>query len=942
MRQLESSANSVTRTVGNTMKNVALAGTAATTVVGVATAAAITSSARAAGNVEQQLANTAAVLQKSMEEVAPLKNLIGELAINPDLRVNAVQAGEAINMLARNGLDMTEILSGAAEATVLLANATNDNFATAADVATDAMSQFGIEAENMMDAVNGIVSVTNNSKLDIDDYRLAIGQAGAIADATGVSFEDFNATLAATASAMNSGSDAGTSFRSFLQSLTPGTNPAVEAMERLGLASVNVEKMAEAMREAEVEFSAFGGLHENLSALREELGLTEDQFNTFALDSGILQTAFFDASGQMKSMAEIAGALTTAMAGLSEQQRTTALETIFGPDGGRTAVALARMTREEFEELQATLSQTDAMESAAVRMDTFNGALDVLGGTIEAIKIGVGQEFLPLFTQMTNSTSRFLTTVAPRIQTFASDFVSSITDQEGVNIAELITFDLDDSISSNFKIGDIFKFEKLTFNELVDGSQTNINLGEIFSFTKLEFADVIETSSVFSLGELFQFERIAFGDLVETNIAFDSGNFTYSKIAAEDYLETNVNILGLFDSTSRVSADEIFEKTTYAKLFTSESTISQDQLFGTKKWSLGDFFSFERKFSPDEVIDRIQIGDFIDIEGGLFGQGGLAKVKFGDFFDVDFSQDFKSSFTDSQLTFGELFDADLGLNFKEGLTSLKLGFGDIFDTETTINLKESLFISKFSFGDIVDLEFDFANFKINKMSFSDILDFSSIPSFSDLFSLNQQQSDLSQLGPIGGRPPEEFRIPEIPPVEVEDVPEPGWDWMAIPSPSWPWEAIPSPAWNWEPVPSPGWDWPSIPEPGWLSKLRGPTGGGGGGTAAAQALGGDVRRSGVYRFNEFGQEAVLHRGQLSFPEGDYAYLPQGSRVITNRELRSADPIDYSPSRQNAQPAMALAGTGNQQALHFHFNAPIYGVNDLENTIRGMMNKARMRR
>src|SRR5690606_28522878 len=131
--------------------------------------------------------------------------------------VNATQAAEAIELLARNGLTMEQILGGAAESTVALANATGAEFGTAADVATDVMALFGIEAQNMSQAIDAITGVTTNSKFTIDDFALGLAQAGGVAAGYGVQLDDLSTVLAATSSAFASGGDAGTSYKTFLQ-----------------------------------------------------------------------------------------------------------------------------------------------------------------------------------------------------------------------------------------------------------------------------------------------------------------------------------------------------------------------------------------------------------------------------------------------------------------------------------------------------------------------------------------------------------------------------------------------------------------------------------------------------------------------------------------------------------------------------------------------------
>jgi len=330
----------------------AVAAGAATGGIALATAAIggmAISGVKAAADLEQQVADIRSVFSGAKPDIEDVKNLILELGINPNLKVTGQEAAAVLEMLARNGLTWTEIMGGAAEASITLANATGADFGTAANIATDAMAIFGIEAENMTKAVDGITSVTVNSKFSINDYALALAQGGGVAQTVGVSFDDFNASIAAISPLFASGSDAGTSFKTFLQRLIPQSDSAAAAMHNLGI-------------------------------------ITEDGSNQF-----------FDANGNMKSMAEIAGILQQATAGLSDEQKNNALSTIFGADAMRAAAGMASFSETEFANLQATMADTSAAESVALRMDTLKGTMEILSGVMEAMRTKIGDALLPAF-----------------------------------------------------------------------------------------------------------------------------------------------------------------------------------------------------------------------------------------------------------------------------------------------------------------------------------------------------------------------------------------------------------------------------------------------------------------------------------------------------------------------------------------------------------------
>jgi TP901 family phage tail tape measure protein len=320
-----------------------------------------------AAALEAQMDTVAALLGATAEEAEKLRQATIDLALDPNLKVSATEAAQAIEMLAQNGLTVEEILGGAARATVLLANATGADFTIAARIATDAMALWGMEASDLEQVANGVTAVLVQSKMEVTDYALALAQAGGVASAAGVSFEDFNATLVAIAPYFASGSDAGTSYKTMLQRLIPTTNSAKDAMAALGL-------------------------------------ITEDGGN-----------AFFDSQGNMRDMAEVAGILNGALGGLSEQQRLQALSTIFGTDAMRAAVAMSQFTEEEFRRLQAVMANTSAAEIAAQRMANFSGAMEIFKGVVEGLQLQLGNVLLPILTKLALEGANLLAAWGPPI-----------------------------------------------------------------------------------------------------------------------------------------------------------------------------------------------------------------------------------------------------------------------------------------------------------------------------------------------------------------------------------------------------------------------------------------------------------------------------------------------------------------------------------------------
>lgn len=329
--------------MGTAVKAGALAGAAA--VAGFAV-----SSINAAANFEHAVSQIGAVAGATKDQMKGLSD--GALRIGKDTAFGATEAAGAMEILAANGVSATDIMNGAADAAVNLAAAGGTDLKTAADVASTAMSVWGLETKDMTDVVNRLAGAANVSRFGVEDMALAVAQGGGAAKTAGVEFGDFTTAIAAIAPSFSSGSDAGTSFKTFLVGLTGTSDKAKDAMKDLGI-------------------------------------ITKDGANQF-----------FDAAGNMKSMAEVTDILHKATANLSEQQKIEALQTIFGTDAMRTAAAVAQLTGDGFTKMNDTMKNTDAAAVAKVRMDNFKGSMDQLKGSIETLQIQIGMKLMPVLSDL--------------------------------------------------------------------------------------------------------------------------------------------------------------------------------------------------------------------------------------------------------------------------------------------------------------------------------------------------------------------------------------------------------------------------------------------------------------------------------------------------------------------------------------------------------------
>lgn len=291
------------------------------------------SALKVAGDFESQMQGVRALLGNiSDKEFADLNKAARELGKSS--KFSASETAGAIEVLASQGLNTQQILSGALRATADTAAASGSTIEEAANLVTQASNVFGIEAGKMGEVADRAVGLMDVSRFGVNDFGLALSQGGLAARQAKLDFEEFAAIVALAGKYFDSGSDAGTSFKTFVASLSKDTASAALAMEKIG-------------------FSAY------------------------------------DASGQIVSMEEIIRRLQRGLRGLSDQAKSQVLNDIFGSDAGRIAFALATEGVEGYGKALNAVFNGNAAKAAETRMKGFKGSFEEFTGALEELGIAI-------------------------------------------------------------------------------------------------------------------------------------------------------------------------------------------------------------------------------------------------------------------------------------------------------------------------------------------------------------------------------------------------------------------------------------------------------------------------------------------------------------------------------------------------------------------------
>lgn len=366
--------------VGGALTSVAAAATKAAVAVGAITftavAAGIGAATTSAAGFEKQISAIGAVSGATSAQLKEISALALDLGAKTSF--SASEAAKGIEELVKAGVSMTDVMGGAAKASLDLAAAGAISVGEAAEIASNAMNVFGISGAKMGHVADVIAGAANASAISVNDYKFSLAAAGAVAATVGVGFEDLSTAIAVMGQAGIKGSDAGTSLKTMLLNLQPTTKGQIAEFQRLGL-------------------------------------VTADGANQF-----------FNAEGKAKSFAEIAGVLKTAMSGMTKQQQLASLELLFGADAIRAAAIMANEGAEGFREMAQAIGLVTASDVAEARLDNLAGSIEKFKGSAETAAITVGLKFTPTLKRLVDLATDGLNRAIPTMEKWAGRMAAGL------------------------------------------------------------------------------------------------------------------------------------------------------------------------------------------------------------------------------------------------------------------------------------------------------------------------------------------------------------------------------------------------------------------------------------------------------------------------------------------------------------------------------------
>lgn len=343
-------------TVGGTLtKNVT------TPIVAIGTAAVAT-----AANFEGAMSKVQAISGATTEEMKLLTDKAIEMGAKT--KFSAKESADAFTYMAMAGWDASQMIDGIG-GIMSLAAADGLDLATTSDIVTDALTAFGLKAEDSAHFADVLAQASSSANTNVSLLGESFKYVAPVAGALGMSVEDTATALGLMANAGIKGSQAGTALRTALTNMVKPSETMAKKMEELKISAINTD-------------------------------------------------------GTMKSMQEIMLMLRDKFSTLTEAEQANAAAAIFGKEAMSGMLAIINTSQEDFDKLTNSIANADgrADSMAETMMDNLPGAIEQMTGAIETLMIKLGTALIPTIRKITE----FITGIIEKLSQLSDEQINQI------------------------------------------------------------------------------------------------------------------------------------------------------------------------------------------------------------------------------------------------------------------------------------------------------------------------------------------------------------------------------------------------------------------------------------------------------------------------------------------------------------------------------------
>ena len=379
----------------------------------------------AAAAVGVGIMKTTADFDASMSKVAAVSGAAGDdfdalrdkaREMGKTTKFTASESAEAMNYMAMAGWKTEQMLDGI-NGVMNLAAASGEDLATTSDIVTDALTAFGMKAEDSSRFADILAASASNANTNVSMMGESFKYAAPVAGSLGYSAEDVSIALGLMANSGIKASMAGTSLRNIFQRMAKPTKESAMAIQRLGLSlddgNGNMYSFRQIMNQLRKGFVQINMPIEEYDKKVEELDklLEDGTIKQKKYDSELeeLNKQAFGAAGAEKARAAAMLGGSRAMSGLlaianaTEEDYNKLTEAV---DNSSQAFAKTKDGIVPLNEAIASGAEIlDTYEGSAAAMaatmqDNASGQMEILKSEIQELAISLGDTLMPTFREI--------------------------------------------------------------------------------------------------------------------------------------------------------------------------------------------------------------------------------------------------------------------------------------------------------------------------------------------------------------------------------------------------------------------------------------------------------------------------------------------------------------------------------------------------------------
>ena len=307
---------------------------------------------KTAADFDSAMANVAAISGATGDDLQALRDKAREMG--EKTKFSASEAADAMSYMAMAGWKTGDMLSGI-EGIMQLAAASGEDLATTSDIVTDALTAFGLTAEDSAHFADILAAASSNANTNVSMMGETFKYCAPVAGALGYSAED-----------------------------------VAEAIGLMGNAGIKSTQAGTALRTM-------------MTKLQGELKLSGE-----ALGEVTIQTA--NADGSMRELSDILADCRTAFSKMSESEAAAAAETLVGKNAMSGFLALMNSAPGDIDKLRNAIENCDgsAENMAAIMQDNLNGQLTILKSQLEELAISFGEMLMPVIRKVVTAVQGFV------------------------------------------------------------------------------------------------------------------------------------------------------------------------------------------------------------------------------------------------------------------------------------------------------------------------------------------------------------------------------------------------------------------------------------------------------------------------------------------------------------------------------------------------------